>query len=180
MGVYNAGTTNIGLFSDIKLNSASATSIESGTNISTKELLENHYAPPTSGQDNFAHIYNKSYRVLALRASRCTVQINYPTAYNAWKWKPGDAGNGTSSTVINHTDSVTNGRSLYLRGIDYSTYPYVSLQINPDYGYSISSYAWYNSAGTLLFSVSTTSGNYTLYSNTDTDGGRFFMRWFAT
>ena len=180
MGVYNAGTTNIGLFSDVKLNSASATGIESGTNISTKEILEYHYAPPTSGQDNFAHIYNKSYRVLALQASRCTVQIITPTTYNAWKWKPGDSANGTASLVVSHTDYVTNGRSLYLRGTDYSTCSFIGLQVTPDYGYSISSYAWYNSAGGFITGVSTTSGAYTLYSNTDTQGDRFFMRWFAT
>ena len=180
MGVLNAGTTNIGLRSDIHTNSASAFGIESTSNISTKEVLENHYAPNTSGQDPFSHISNKSYRVIALQASRCTVSVTSPTTYNGWKWKSGDSGNGTAALSISHTDHVTNGRSLYLRGTSYSDYTYVVLSITADYGYSVSSYVFFNSAGAFQQGYSTTANFFTLYSGTHANGGEFFMKWFAT
>lgn len=183
MGVLNAGTTNIGLRSDIHTNSASAFTIESTSNISTKEILENHYAPNTgiaSNADKFSLISNISYRVIALQASRCTVSVTSPTTYNGWKWKSGDSANGTAALAVSHTDYITNGRSLYLRGTSYSTYSYITLSITADYGYSVSSYAFYNSAGAFQQGYSTTATAFTLYSGTHANGGEFFMRWFAT
>lgn len=181
MGVLNAGTTNIGLRSDIHSNSASAYKIESNP-ISMKELGENHYAPPTpgSGADKFSLIYNKAFRVIGFQASRCTVSVTYPTTYNGWKWKSGDSANGTASLSVSHADHVTNGRSLYLRGTSYSTYSYITLSITADYGYSVSSYAFYNSAGSFNQGYTHTSNVFTLYSGTHTGSSEFFMKFFAT
>lgn len=182
MGVLNAGTTNIGLRSDIHTNSASAFKIESTSNISMKELGENHYAPnsPGSGADKFSLIRNISYRVIGFQASRCTVSVTYPTTYNGWKWKSGDSGNGTAALAVSHADYITNGRSLYLRGTSYTEYSYITLSITADYGYSVSSYAFYNSAGAFQQGYSTSATVFTLYSGTHANGGEFFMRWFAT
>lgn len=183
MPVLNAGSSNIGLRSDMHTNSASAFKIESTSNISTKELAENHYAPNSgaaSNADKLSLIRNKAYRVIALQASRCTVSVTNPTTYNGWKWKSGDSANGTAGLAISHTDYITNGRSLYLRGTSYSDYSYITLSITADYGYSISSYAFYNSAGAFIQGYSTTASVFTLYSGTHAGGSEFFMRWFAT
>ena len=183
MPVYNAGTTNIGLRSDIHLNSASAFKIESTSNVSTKEILENHYAPNTgtaSNADKFSFISNKAYRVMAIQASSCTVTVVSPTTYNGWKWKSGDSANGTAALSISHADYVTNGRSLYLRGTSYSSYSVITLSIAADYGYSVSSYAFYNSAGAFNAGYDYTGNLFSLYSGTHTGGSEFFMRWFAT
>ena len=182
MGVLNAGTTNIGLRSDVQNNSASAFKIESTSNLSTKELLENHYAPPSpgAGTDKFSVVYNKDMRVIALQASKCTVTVTSPTTYNAWKWKTGDSGNGTAALSITSADYLTNGRSLYLRGTSYSSYASINLSITPNYGTSVSSYAFYSHDGSFISGHSTTATTFSLYSSTHTHGSLFFMRWFAT
>ena len=181
MPVFNAGTSNIGLRSDMHTNSASAHKIENNP-VSLKEIGENHYDPPspTSGADKISLIYNKAFRVIGFQASRCTVSVTSPTTHNAWKWKTGDSGNGTAASAISHTDFITNGRSLYLRGTSYSSYSGINLSITADYGYSVSSYAFYTSAGAFVQGYSSTATVFTLYSGTHTESNKFFMRWFAT
>ena len=181
MGV-NSNSINNFAMSEIKAFSASADQIETSANTSLNDTFLYHYAPALTGTNSISHRY------LALQADRCTVTVTYPTAgaVGGWLWKASD-GNGHANSPnqklnITHTDHKTNGRSLYLRATSYLAYTYISLSITPDYGYSVSSYAWYSNEDNSVFvtAVSTTSTSLTLYSSTHAETTKKYLKFFAT
>ena len=175
--------------SEIKAFSASADQIETSTNTSRNDTFLYHYAPALTGTNRkFSAANSISHRYLALQASRCTVTVTYPTsgAVGGWLWKASD-GTGYANVPnqklnVTHTDHITNGRSLYLRATSYLAYTYISLSITPDYGYSVSSYAWYSNEDNSVFvtASSTTSTSLTLYSSTHAETTKKYLKFFAT
>ena len=188
MGV-NSNSINNFAMSEIKAFSASADQIETSTNTSLNDTFLYHYAPALTGTNRkFSAANSISHRYLALQASRCTVTVTYPTsgAVGGWLWKASD-GTGYANVPnqklnVTHTDHKTNGRSLYLRATSYLAYTYISLAITPDYGYSVSSYAWYSNEDNSVYvsATSTTSTSLTLYSSTHAETTKKYLKFFAT
>lgn len=188
MGV-NSNSINNFAMSEIKAFSASADQIETSANTSLNDTFLYHYAPALTGTNRkFSSANSISHRYLALQADRCTVAVSYPTtgAVGGWLWKASD-GNGHANSPnqklnVTHTDHKTNGRSLYLRATSYLAYTYISLSITPDYGYSVSSYAWYSDEANQVYvtATSTTSQSLTLYSSTHAETTKKYLKFFAT
>jgi len=188
MGV-NSNSINNFAMSEIKAFSASADQIETSTNTSLNDTFLYHYAPALTGTNRkFSSANSISHRYLALQADRCTVTVTYPTsgAVGGWLWKASD-GTGYANVPnqklnVTHTDHKTNGRSLYLRATSYLAYTYISLAITPDYGYSVSSYAWYSNEDNSVYvsATSTTSTSLTLYSSTHAETTKKYLKFFAT
>ena len=188
MGV-NSNSINNFAMSEIKAFSASADQIETSTNTSLNDTFLYHYAPALTGTNRkFSAANSILHRYLVLQANRCTVAVTYPTvgAVGGWLWKASD-GNGWANSPnqklnVTHTDHITNGRSLYLRATSYLAYTYISLSITPDYGYSVSSYAWYSNEDNSVFvtAASSTSTSLTLYSSQHAETNKKYLKFFAT
>lgn len=164
MGVKAVGTSNVGLNSSLKEASAIADAALS-SNISLLKVTKD-YLSPGDGTAPYAIsvVDGISYRKLVVSIDTSsqmegTVTIGYPTAPIHYRY----AGSGTpaSDNTLTYSEAEL-GQKLYLRGVSYSTYSYVSITATATGGYGFIGWSWYNEAGT--FQSSAISNPIYLYS----------------
>lgn len=168
MGVNAVGTSNVGLNSSLKEASAIADAAL-GSNISLLKVTKDYLAPgDTAAPYAISVVDGVSYRKLVVSIDTTadmegTVSVSYPTSPTHYRY----AGSGTpaSDNTLLYSEA-SSGQMLYLRGVSYSTWSYVSITANPTYGYVFNGWSWYNEADT--YQTGNTSNPIYLYSTSYT------------
>lgn len=203
MGVTQIGTTNIKA-SDLR--KTSAMNFDSGTSNTPSNYLGLNFmagsvvpaisAPSwSSGGAAFRGISSSQkgfrtttgsnvskYRVIALSASNCQINLSYPTTnVSGIVWRPGTSPN-TSRLHITAAETAA-GSKLFLPGIENGhTYSYITISLtNFDYGYERgSSHVWYTAAGSFVTAIQAPASNsYTIYPSAYTSDSYFHFKHFA-
>ena len=203
MGVTQIGTTNIKA-SDLR--KTSATNFDSGNTNTPSDFLGLNFmagsvvpaisAPSwSSGGAAFKGISSSQkgfrtttgsntskYRVIALSATNCQINLSYPTTnVSGIVWKPGSSPsvNGLHITAAETAD----GKKLFLPGIENGhTYSYITISLsNFSYGYERgTSYVWYTPTGGFVTAFqSPTNNSLTIYPNAYTSDSYFHLKHFA-
>lgn len=203
MGVTQIGTTNI---KATDLRKTSAMNFDSGTSNTPSNYLGLNFmagsvvpaisAPgSSSGGTAFRGISStqkgfrtttgsntSKYRVIALSADNCQINLSYPTTnVSGVVWKPGSSPS-TGRLHITAAETAA-GKKLFLPGIENGhTYSYITISLNNfSYGYERgSSYVWYTRTGSFITALqSPASDSFTIYPSQYTSDSYFHLKHFA-
>ena len=157
MGVKAVGTSNVGINGSLKEASAIADAVYGTSNVSMTGIVSGYMSPNDTTPPYYVSYFdNQSYRKLAISIDTSalgegSISVTYPTTYTNYRLG-GSAISPAPDNTLTYLEA-DDGQRLYLRGTSYSTFSYVAIQANADYGYIFNTWSWYNEAGTFIASA---------------------------
>ena len=119
------------------------------------------------------------YRFVVLYGENCQVNISYPYIATAGVVHKSTASPITGRSYITAAES-SSGYRLHVRGINYNDYSYMTFNANNfNYGYGPGIWIWYSSSSSFN-GTGPTGTNYSLYSNSATDDGKYYLAHIAS